>query len=114
MPVEMRKDDRYPATRDPATCAERAATRAAEAVRAAAAVASTASPTAAPVCWLVVKSAPASPWSSRRTPLVIAIDAVGRASPIPSEVRIRPGSTTLRYVACNEINLVARYVPQRR
>jgi hypothetical protein len=50
-PVAMRKDSRYPATSDPAACA----------VRVAAAVASTASPTAAPVCWLVVNNAPASP-----------------------------------------------------
>ncbi|MEV6762120.1 hypothetical protein AB0N16_16015 [Streptomyces sp. NPDC051105] len=46
-----------------------------------------------PVCWLVVNRAPASPWSPARTPLVIAIDAVGRASPTPAAVSTRPGST---------------------
>jgi hypothetical protein len=59
----------------------------------AAAVARIASPTAAPVCWLVVNTAPASPCWLCLTPLVIAIDAAGSASPTPAAVRIRPGST---------------------
>jgi len=36
---------------------------------------------------------PASPWSLAWTPLVIAIDAVGSASPTPAAVSTRPGST---------------------
>jgi hypothetical protein len=88
MPVAMRNESRYPsvsaaATPVPVACA----------VRAAATVAKIASPTAAPTCWLVVNRAPARPWSRPCTPLVIAIDAVGSANPIPSAVNISPGST---------------------
>jgi len=36
---------------------------------------------------------PASPWSLAWTPLVIATDAVGSASPTPAAVSTRPGST---------------------
>ena len=82
-PAAIRNDSRYPATSEP-LC---------PAVPAAAAVARIASPTAAPICWLVVNSAPASPCSVAATPLVIAIDAVGSASPIPAAVSTRPGST---------------------
>jgi hypothetical protein len=72
-----RAGTRRPATRPRARCARRAA------------VARTASPTAAPVCWLVVNSAAARPWSRLSTPLVTAMDAVG-----PHEAR-RWGATLM-------------------
>jgi hypothetical protein len=48
-------------------------------------------PNRGPVCWPVVNRAPARPWSRPRTPVVIAMDAVGRARPMPREVSSSPG-----------------------